>query len=113
MIRRYGFPIALIAITILAAALRLPALGNRPFHGDEAVHAFKFREVWEHGVYRYDPNEYHGPTLYYAALPIVALKHRHSFAETQESDYRLATALAGAAIIPLLWLFRDALGRRA
>jgi uncharacterized protein (TIGR03663 family) len=113
MIRRYGFAVALAALTILAAALRLPSLGNRIFHGDEAVHAFKFRELWEQGVYRYDPNEFHGPTLYYAALPAVWLNGRHSFAETRESDYRLATALVGIALIPLLALIRDGLGRRA
>src|SRR6266446_5760176 len=113
MNRRYGFSVALVAMTILAAALRLPSLGNRIFHGDEAVHAFKFREIWEHGVYRYDPNEFHGPTIYYAALPTVWLNGRHSFAETRESDYRLATALVGIALIPLLALIRDGLGKRA
>src|SRR5262249_11793062 len=76
-------------------------------------HAFKFREIWEHGVYRYDPNEFHGPTLYYAALPTVLLNGRHSFAETKESDYRLSTALIGIALIPVLALVRDGLGKRA
>src|SRR5262245_49787004 len=98
MIRQFGFTVALIAIIALAAKLRLPELGNRPFHGDEAVHAFKFRDIWEHGVYKYDPNEFHGPTLYYAALPTVYLNGRHSFAETRESDYRLATAIFGIAL---------------
>jgi uncharacterized protein (TIGR03663 family) len=82
-------------------------------HGDEAVHAFKFAELWERGVYRYDPNEYHGPTLYYAALPTVWLSGRHQFGEMQEADFRLATALIGAAIVPLVLLLSDGLGRRA
>ncbi len=112
MIRRAAFGAGLVFLTAAALALRVPDLGSRPFHGDEAVHAFKFRDVWEHGVYRYDPNEYHGPTLYYAALPTVALSGRHSFAETTEADYRLATALIGAALIPLIGLLRDGLGRR-
>src|ERR1051325_6775812 len=111
--RRGAFLVVLLLLTAGALALRLPSLGNRPFHGDEAVHAFKFRELWEHGVYRYDPNEFHGPSLYYAALPTVQSNGRHSFAETRESDYRLATALVGIALIPLLALIRDGLGRRA
>src|SRR5258707_10572207 len=98
-----------IMILIVAAPpfLRLQSAGNRPFHGDEAVHAFKFRELWEHRVYRYDPNEFHGPTLYYAALPVVALNGRHDFSQTQESDYRLAIAIFGIALVPLVMLVRD------
>src|SRR5258706_15189037 len=113
MIRRFGYLAAVIAIVAAAALLRIPQLGNRPFHGDEAVHAFKFRELWEDHVYRYDPNEFHGPTLYYAALPTVVLSGRHAFAETRESDYRLAIAIFGIALIPLIALMRDGLGARA
>src|SRR5579863_3749031 len=100
--RRNAFPILLLLLGLGALVFRAPDLGNRPFHGDEAVHAFKFRELWEHGVYRYDPNEFHGPTLYYATLPSVWLRGRRDFAETQEADYRLPIALFGAAIILLL-----------
>ena len=103
---------AAVMVLILAAALvlRLPRLGDRPFHGDEAVHAVKFRELWEKGRYEYDPQEYHGPTLYYAALPVVAAKGRATFAETQEADYRLAVALLGAAMVLLVPLLRDGVG---
>src|SRR5438067_5782054 len=110
---RVGFVAAILLALGVALLLRLPNLGARPMHGDEAVHAFKFAELRERGVYRYDPNEYHGPTLYYAALPVVLLDSRHSFADTTEADYRLATALIGAALIPLFCLLRDGLGRRA
>ncbi len=110
-----GFGFLAVLLMILAGALwlRLPDLGNRPFHGDEAVHAVKFDDLWEHGVYRYDANEFHGPTIYYAALPSVRLKHRASFAATQEADYRLPVALLGAAMILLFLPLRDALGKPA
>jgi uncharacterized protein (TIGR03663 family) len=109
---RQKFALAAVLLCILAAALvlRLPNLDARPFHGDEAVHAFKFRELWEQGRYEYDPEEYHGPTLYYAALPVVAARGRASFTETRESDYRLPIALLGAAMVLLLPLLRDGLG---
>ena len=115
---RRGYPhlgLAAAALAALAAALllRLPELGVRPMHGDEAVHAFKFAELWERGVYRYDPNEYHGPTIYYAALPTVWLSGRHRFGDMREADFRLATALFGAAMAPLVLLLSDGLGRRA
>jgi uncharacterized protein (TIGR03663 family) len=101
---------AMVFILAAALGLRLPRLGDRPFHGDEAVHAVKFRDLWEQGRYEYDPNEYHGPTIYYAALPVVAAKGRAVFAETQEADYRLAIALIGAGMLLLYPLLRDGLG---
>ncbi len=107
---KFAFAAAMLVILAAALALRLPRLGDRPFHGDEAVHAFKFRELWEKGRYQYDPHEYHGPTIYYAALPVVAAKGRATFAETREADYRLAVALIGAAMVLLYPLLRDALG---
>ncbi len=101
-----------LLILAVALVLRLPHLGDRPFHGDEAVHAVKFRELWERGRYEYDPNEHHGPTIYYAALPLVAATGRASFAETQEADFRLAVALMGAAMVLLFPLLREGLGAR-
>ena len=99
---RPAFFVALLTLMLGALLLRLPDLGNRPFHGDEAVHAVKFRDLWEKGVYRYDANEFHGPTIYYAALPAMWLRGRRDFVATQEADYRLPIVLFGAAL--LLWL---------
>jgi uncharacterized protein (TIGR03663 family) len=113
MRHRSAFLLLLLLLTVGALAFRLPDLGNRPFHGDEAVHAFKFEELWKTGVYRYDPNEYHGPTLYYATLPSVWLQGRRTFAETREADYRLPIALFGAALVLLLAPLSDGLGKRA
>src|SRR5438874_11571924 len=110
---RLWFAAAVVAALAVALLLRLPNLGARPMHGDEAVHAFKFAELWERGVYRYDPNEYHGPTLYYLALPTVWLNGHPRFADMQEADFRRAVALLRAAIVPLLLLLTDGVGRRA
>lgn len=96
-------------LTVVALGLRLPQLGNRPFHGDEAVHAVKFRELWEQGRYAYDPNEFHGPTIYYAALPFVAVSGHRQFVDMQEADFRAAIAVVGAALVPLLLLLRKRL----
>jgi uncharacterized protein (TIGR03663 family) len=113
MRHRGAFLIAMLALTVGAFAFRIPALGNRPFHGDEAVHAFKFVELWKHGKYVYDRNEYHGPTLYYAALPSIWVQGRHTFAETREADYRLPIVLFGAAMVLIIAGLSDGLGRRA
>ncbi len=113
MRHRRAFLIAMIALTVGAFAFRLPALGIRPFHGDEAVHAFKFLDLWVQGVYRYDHNEFHGPTLYYAALPSIWLHGRHSFASCTESDFRLPIVLFGAAMVLVIAPLSSGLGKRA
>ena len=102
--------IALLAAILLAAALRLPLLSARPMHGDEAVHAVRFVELWLEGRYQH---EYHGPTLYYLALPVVWVSGAASYAELTEWLLRLAPALCGVALVALLVLLRDALGRAA
>ncbi|MCC7293069.1 MAG: TIGR03663 family protein [Phycisphaerales bacterium] len=102
--------IIIILATAGAAALRLPHLDRRPMHGDEAVHADKLHTLWQTGEYHYDPNEYHGPTLYYLTLPVLKLAGCRSFADFTEAQLRLVPALLGIALIPMLWLVRDGLG---
>lgn len=99
--------LALLAATMLAAWLRLPELALRPMHGDEAIHAQKFNGLWSSGRYQYDPREYHGPTLYFFAWPLIQLSGATNYAEMSEATLRLSTALFGIALIPLLWLVRD------
>lgn len=106
----YGF---LLILAAGALAFRLPQLDRRPMHTDESVHALKFKGLMEKGVYRYDPLEYHGPTLYYFTLPSVWLSGARNFAETTETDYRVVPAFFGAGLVLLLLLTRDALGRSA
>jgi uncharacterized protein (TIGR03663 family) len=113
MTRSRAFALAIFALAAGALAFRLPELGIRPFHGDEAVHAFKFLDLWRRGVYRYDVNEFHGPTLYYAALPWIWIQGRRSFTECIESDFRLPIALFGAAMVLLVAPLASGLGRRA
>ncbi len=95
---------------LLALILRVPDLDQRPFHNDEAVNAVMFQQLLEEGVYRYDPNEYHGPLLSYATLGLARLMGWPAFAASTEADFRWVSLLSGVALIPLLWLTRDALG---
>src|SRR6266852_1296578 len=61
-----GLTVVLLLAAGVALVLRCPRLDERPMHNDEAVNAIKFGQLWEHDAYKYDPNEHHGPTLYYA-----------------------------------------------
>jgi uncharacterized protein (TIGR03663 family) len=104
---------ALLLVAAGALALRLPQLDRRPLHTDESVHTIKFRGLWDQGVYRYDPQEYHGPSLYYFTLPSAWLSGARSFADTSEATYRIVPVLFGLGLILLLPLLRDGLGTGA
>lgn len=56
------------AVTTVAVALRFVLLGLKPFHHDEGVNGWFLTNLFRDGVYKYDPANYHGPTLYYISL---------------------------------------------
>ncbi|QQS46315.1 MAG: TIGR03663 family protein [Acidobacteriota bacterium] len=97
-------PVVFIAVVLLAAWLRLSQIEIKPFHHDEGVNAHFLLNLSRHGQYRYDPTNYHGPTLYYFSLVAVRL-----FGET-DLALRLWPALAGILTILLIWPLRDHLG---
>lgn len=89
-------------------------LSERPMHTDEAVHAVKLGELLDAGTYTYNPREFHGPTIYYMALPLVRLSGAASYAEIpSEVPLRLAIAIVGALLILLPVIFLPGLGRTA
>ena len=55
-------------VTAVAAFLRFFWLGLKPFHHDEGVNGFFLKTLFNEGAYKYDPANYHGPTLYYISL---------------------------------------------
>ncbi len=104
----------LVLATALALGLRCPRLDERPMHNDEAVNAIKFQTLWEQGSYRYDPNEHHGPTLFYFTLAWSKCTGApKDFTQFDEARFRIVTALFGAGLILLLPLVADGLGREA
>jgi uncharacterized protein (TIGR03663 family) len=105
--------IALLVITLGALAFRLPQLGGRPLHNDEAVNATKLAGLWEKHQYAYDPNEYHGPTLYYLSLPFLWLGPAKNSQQLTDGQLRLAPVFFGASLILLIWLLADGLGKAA
>jgi uncharacterized protein (TIGR03663 family) len=108
------FSLLILLVAVGALAFRLPRLEQRPMHTDEAVHAVKLGILLEKGVYEYDPQEYHGPTIYYFSLPFVWLSGARTYAEIpNEVPLRIAPVVFGAGLILLLLLMRDGLGRGA
>jgi uncharacterized protein (TIGR03663 family) len=102
--------LGLLLITTGALGLRSPHLGLRPMHNDEAVNAIKIRDLWQSGRYRYDPDEHHGPTLYYATLPFVWLSGAPDFNHLSEGTLRAVSVFFGVALIAAIALLADGLG---
>ncbi len=104
----------LLVMAGLALALWHLGLDERPMHNDEAVNAIKFGQLWQGEGYKYDPNEHHGPALYYATYALSRLTGApRNFDQFSETRFRFTTALFGVGLILLLLLVADGLGRNA
>ena len=108
--------IGVIAIFLIAAVLRLYDLNLVPLHHDEGVNGNFLVRLVREGAYQYDPENYHGPTLYYfsALIPWVT---KVLFGSAARDSYGLTTftirlipALFGLATILLVFLLRKRLG---
>ena len=105
---------AWLVLLLIAALLRIVALGARPFHHDESIHAWASNRLAFEGEYVYDP-VYHGPVQYY--LVATALRIEGLFASPKamvagEGDVaaRLPAALGGVALVALALLLRPRFG---
>lgn len=105
--------LGLLLAVLIALALRVPHLSVRPMHNDEAVNAIKLQSMLGQGSYRYDPNEHHGPTLYYGAFVWTEILSAGDFSVLSETELRALTVLFGLGLILLLPLVADGLGRGA
>jgi len=105
--------VLILAATILAIGLRLPRLEQRPMHGDEAVNAVKFGDLLEKGFYRYDRNEFHGPTLNYLTLIPARLSADRKLSDLSEFTLRIVPVFFGVLLVLLLLLLVGGLGRGA
>ncbi|MFZ5494894.1 MAG: flippase activity-associated protein Agl23 [Verrucomicrobiota bacterium] len=102
-------PVALVAACALG--LRTWNLDRRPMHADEANQACKAGQLLEGRGYSFDPADHHGPTLYYAVLPVAWLRGERTLAGLTETTVRLVPALAGTAAVLLLCGLALSLGR--
>jgi len=90
-----------IALALLALAIRLPQLGQRPMHTDEAVNAYLTGEVLSGESFHYDPQDRHGPALIALAAPLARSGGAHSFSELTAAQLRLTPVLLGSATVLL------------
>ncbi|HXI74746.1 MAG TPA: flippase activity-associated protein Agl23 [Pyrinomonadaceae bacterium] len=105
-----------LAILLVGAFLRLVKLSLVPLHHDEGVNGNFLVTLVREGKYFYDPQNYHGPTLYYfsAIIPwIVRFFGGKAAGDTYgltTFNIRLVTVAFGVATIWLALLLRKRIG---
>lgn len=91
-----------IGLALLALAIRLPRLAERPMHTDESVNAYITGQILAGESYNYDPQDRHGPALYAVAAPLARAAGAKSLASLTETSLRIGPVLVGAATVLLL-----------
>ena len=100
--------IAQAAVMLSAVLVRLYQLELRPMHHDEGVNGFFLNNLMRTGVFNYDPNNYHGATLYYFTLPLAKLAEHFQMLDSWV--LRLVPVIFGVATVWLALSLRRYLG---
>ena len=114
-VSRLTWRVACLAILATAGFLRLYDLDLVPLHHDEGVNGNFLVGLVRDGRYRYDPGNYHGPTIYYFAALIPRLFRfllgptAQNYGLTTEA-IRLVPALFGLGTVGLILALRRNLG---
>ena len=91
-----------IILSLLALAVRLPRLADRPMHTDESINAYITGDLLNGEGYHYDPRDRHGPVLYAVAEPLARLLGAKKFTDLTETQLRLGPVIVGSATVLLL-----------
>jgi len=97
--------VSCVLITAIAAFLRFFWLGLKPLHHDEGVNGFFLTTLFRTGEYKYDPANYHGPTLYYIALAFAKVFGLSTI------PVRASVAIFGVLTVILIFWLHKYLGR--
>lgn len=101
-------------IVAVGAVLRMYDLALKPLHHDEGVNGFFLLDLFRHGVYRYNPANYHGPTLYYFSLVICSINNLIFGGEgTTTRALRMLPVVFGIGTVAMVFAFRRWLGSLA
>ncbi len=95
---------AFILAVIVAAYLRFYLLEIKPLHHDEGVNSHFLLSLIKDGQYKYDPANYHGPSLYYFTFLSVKILGESELA------LRFFPAVCGVLTVAFMWGLRRGLG---
>ena len=101
----YFWLISCAVVTGIATILRFASLALKPLHHDEGVNGYFLTNLVRDGVYKYDPANYHGPTLYYLAFPLVKLFGLETI------PIRVSVAIFGVLTVVLALFLRRYIGQ--
>lgn len=93
-----------LAVVILAVFFRFVSLDTKALHHDESVNYAFTKKLVENNIYRYNPTHYHGPFLYFAALPPYWIQG------PTKLTLRLMPAIFGLLGVILFLLMRNVIG---
>ena len=94
-----------VFVVALATFLRFYDLALKPFHHDEGVNGFFLKNLIVDGTYKYDPANYHGPTLYYISLAFSKLFGMDTI------PVRASVAVFGVLTVVLVLYLKRYIGR--
>jgi uncharacterized protein (TIGR03663 family) len=94
-----------ILILLAAVGLRFALLDLKAVHHDESVNYSFTKKLVDRNHYHYNPNHYHGPFLYYAAVPAWLI------AGASKAALRFAPALFGVLAVLFFLLMQKTIGR--
>ena len=94
-----------VFVTLLATFLRFYDLALKPFHHDEGVNGFFLKNLIVDGTYKYDPANYHGPTLYYISIVFAKLFGMDTI------PVRASVAIFGVLMVVLVLYLKRYIGR--
>src|SRR6187431_3618029 len=97
--------VSCVLITITAIVLRFAALALKPLHHDEGVNGWFLTSLFRDGEYKYDPANYHGPTLYYISLAFAKIFGLNTI------SIRASVAIWGVLIVVLAFFLRRYIGK--
>ena len=93
------------ALTVAVAFFfRLYNLALKPLHHDEGVNGYFLINLFRDGVYKYDPSNYHGPTLYYISLAFTKVFGLETV------SIRASVAVFGVLMVGMVLFLRRYLG---
>src|SRR5687767_2833400 len=97
--------VSCVLITAAATLLRFFWLTLKPLHHDEGVNGWFLTTLYRDGVYKYDPANYHGPTLYYISLGFAQVFGLNTI------SVRASTAVWGVLVVVLAFFLRKYIGK--
>lgn len=92
-------------IGAIAAFLRFYNLELKPLHHDEGVNGFFLMTLFREGIYKYDPQNYHGPDLYYFALAFSKMFGLNT------TSVRGSVAIFGVLTVVLAFFLKNYIGK--